>query len=228
MTRFLSPPWATALLALAAAAGPARADYFYLWTADTPLALSDHSGMGVTLTAGGDPSGPTGPVSGPQGLAAASLATFVNPGVTGTDTFSQGQRLAVGLTLVDGTDSEKVSFPIGVAGSLTAGGANSLTYTFLGGTSGDLTTAQALTVNGHPYTVALQMTDTGTGIVLASIVPVTSSGGGSSGDAGGGAGGPVNTAPEPSGLVLAAIGTGSVLMLLRKAVGTFRDSQLVT
>jgi hypothetical protein len=50
-----------------------------------------------------------GTLSGSQSVVAATLSTFVNAGVTGTDTFSHGQSLALGLQVVDGTDSEKVS-----------------------------------------------------------------------------------------------------------------------
>jgi hypothetical protein len=223
MTRSSPLLGVVSLLALAAA-GPARADYFYLWSADTPTALSDHSGMQVNLTPGGT-AVPTGPVTGTQSVVAASLSTFVNPGVTGTDTFSQGQRLALGLQVTDGTDSEKVSFHLGVSGSLSAGGASQLVYSFLDGLTRDLT------VNGHQYLVTLDPSIGSPGRVTATIAlgaPAGgTTGGGSSG--GGSTGGststPPSNAPEPSGLVLAALGTASLTPWCRGLWGRLRTAR---
>jgi len=207
-------------LFLLAAAGSARADYFYGWSADTPLTFSDHSGMHASLTPGGNPVGPTGPVSGPQSVVAATLSTFINPGVSGTDTFSQGQRLGLGLQVVDGTASEKVRFAIGVSGSLTAGGNSQLSYSFLDGLTRDLT------VNGHQYVVSLNPSITSTGNILATITP-DAAGGGSSGGGGGGSGGGPSTAPEPSSLVLAVAGTACLAACCRRLWERLRVARLV-
>ncbi len=215
MTQSVARLVPAALCALAAV-GPARADYFYGWSADTPLVISDHSGMAVGLTAGGNPAALTGPASGPQSVVAATLSTFVNAGVTGTDTFSHGKSLALGLQVVDGTDSEKVRFAIGVSGSLTAGGANDISYSFADGLTRDLT------VNGHHFHVALDASHTGTGEILATITPDAASGGGSSGG-----GPPPSTAPEPSALVLAAVGTASLAVCCRAFWRRLRPARLV-
>ena len=189
MTRSSALVGVASLLALAAA-GPARADYFYLWSADTPTAFSDQSGMHVTLSAGN--AVPAGPVSG-----------------------TQSRVLALGLQISDGTDSSKVSFSLGVSGSLSAGG-NLLAYSFLDGLTRDLT------VNGHQYLVTLDPSITTSGNIFATISPAGAGGGGTTSGgttevgttAGGSTGGsttaPPSNAPEPSALVLAALGTVSL------------------
>jgi hypothetical protein len=206
--------FAGCLLALVIISSPVRADYFYLWSADTPTAFSDHSGMQVHLTAGGNPVGATGPVSGDQSVVAATLSTFINPGVTGTDTFSQGQGLALGLTVADGTSSGKVSFSLGVSGSLSADGSNHLIYSFLNGLSRDLT------VNGHQYLISVNPSITSSGNILATIAPAATGSGGS------GSPSPSN-APEPSALVLAASGAGSLVVYCRRLWGRLRSARLV-
>jgi hypothetical protein len=209
-----SPLLGVASLLALAVAGPARADYFYLWSADTPTAFSDHSGMHVTLSGGNTV--PAGPVSGTQsGVVAASLSTFVNAGVTGTDTFSQGQRLALGLQVTDGADAEKVSFSLGVSGSLTAGDASRLVYTFLDGLTRDLT------VNGHQYLVTLDPTLTSSGQITATIALGTEAGG----STGGSTSVPPSNAPEPSALVLAGLGTASLTPWCRGLRERFRAAR---
>jgi hypothetical protein len=178
-------------LGLMLAGGPVRADYFYNWGPDNPVVFSDNAGMHVTITDGAQ----IGPVSGTQHMIATSLATFINPGVTGSDTFSQGQKLALGLDLTDGTQAGNVSFAIGVSGSLSASSSSGLTYTFLNGTT------QTMTVNGTQYTVTLDGIGVIPGAITATITPSTP-GGGSSDPAGT----PPSSAPEPSSLVLAVLG----------------------
>ena len=230
MTRSSALVGVASLLALAAA-GPARADYFYLWSADTPTAFSDQSGMHVTLSAGN--AVPAGPVSGTQSrVLAASLSTFINAGATGSDTFSKGQRLALGLQISDGTDSSKVSFSLGVSGSLSAGG-NLLAYSFLDGLTRDLT------VNGHQYLVTLDPSITSSGSLFATISSAAAAGGGTTGGgttgggmtAAGSTGGSTtaspSNAPEPSALVLAASGAGSLVVYCRRLWGRLRSARLV-
>ncbi len=120
---------ALTLLLFAVVATPAHADYFYNWGPSLPTVFSDNSAMHVTLSDGGQ----VGPVSGQQQMTATVLSTFINPGVTGTDTFSQGQTVGLGLDLTDGTAAGHVTFNIGISGSLTAGdpGLSALSYTFL-------------------------------------------------------------------------------------------------
>jgi hypothetical protein len=154
--------------------------------------------MHITITDGDQ----IGPVSGVQHMVATSLSTFVNPGVTGTDTFSQGQQLALGLDLTDGTATGTVSFTIGVSGSLSADGTSNLTYSFLNGTS------QTMTVNGALYTVTLDGMGTIPGDILATITPgsagtTSSSGGG--GSSSGTSSPATSNAPEPSSLLLAGL-----------------------
>src|SRR5262245_3910424 len=97
------------LVALAVAGSPARADYFYSFSPiDNPTVLSDHSGMGIIV----NNQNQVGPIS--TGLnsnvVAATLSTFINPGVTGSDTFNTGQQSTVKLTIVDGTQNAAVNF----------------------------------------------------------------------------------------------------------------------
>ncbi len=194
MNRTVLLLWSVTLLMLAGA--PVHADYFYNWGPDNPVVFSDNAGMHVTITDGAQ----IGPVSGTQHMIATSLATFINPGVTGSDTFSQGQQLALGLDLTDGTQAGNVSFKIGVSGSLSADGSSGLTYSFLNGTT------QTMTVNGTLYTVTLDGIGVIPGDITATITPgmlSTTTGGGSSDPSGSQA---PSTAPEPSSLVLAVLG----------------------
>jgi hypothetical protein len=199
---------ALALILFAAAATPARADYFYNWGPSLPTVFSDNSGMRVTLS----DENQSGPVSGVQHMTASILSTFVNAGVTGTDTFSQGQTVSLKLDLTDGTMAGNTAFKIGISGTLSASNPSisNLTYAFLDGTT------RSFTVNGTSYGVTLDGPGTIPGSILATITPgglpaIGGGGtGGSSGSGGtGGSGGTTTSnAPEPSTLVLAALGTG--------------------
>src|SRR5262249_52408830 len=77
-----------AVAALALAGGPAaRADYFYNFSPITnPTVFSDHSGMSITL----GNQAQVGPIATNQNtnVVATTLSTFINPGITGTDTFN--------------------------------------------------------------------------------------------------------------------------------------------
>jgi hypothetical protein len=185
-------------LALVMLTGSVHADYFYNWGPDNPVVFADHSNMHITISDGDQ----IGPVSGVQHMVATSLSTFINPGVTGTDTFSQGQQLALGLDLTDGTAAGNVSFKIGVSGSLSADGTSNLTYSFLNGTQ------QKMTVNGTLYTVTLDGMGTIPGDIMATITPgsaesTSNSGGG--GSSSGTSSPAASNAPEPSSLVLAGL-----------------------
>jgi hypothetical protein len=188
----------SALAIVLLAGSSARADYFYNWGPDNPVVFADHSNMHISIS----DSAHVGPVSGAQHMVATSLSTFINPGVTGTDTFSQGQQLALGLDLTDGTAAGNVSFKIGVSGSLSADGSSKPTYSFLNGTT------QTMTVNGTLYTVTLDGMGTIPGDILATITPGSA---GSTSSSGGGSSSPSATppttsnAPEPSSLVLAGL-----------------------
>jgi hypothetical protein len=208
-----APALGVVLALVLATAGTARADYFFNWGPDNPVVFSDHAGMHVTLTDGDQ----IGPVSGTQHMIATSLGTFINPGVTGTDNFSHGQKLALGLDLTDGMGHGNVSFSIGVSGSLSA--ANSaVSYSFLDGTT------RSLTVNSHPYTVTINGPGPIPGTIMATITPglaPTTGGGGGVGGTGG-SGGTPQSAPEPSTIVLSALGAaGGLLGCLRG----WRDGQ---
>jgi hypothetical protein len=209
---------ALALLLFAGAAIPARADYFYNWGPSLPTVFSDNSGMHVTLSDGDQ----IGPVSGIQHMTATVLSTFVNPGVTGTDTFSQGQTVSLKLDLTDGTQAGNVAFNIGISGTLSASNPSisNLSYAFLDGTT------RSLTVNGTSYGVTLALDGPGTipGSILATITPgglPATGGGGTGGSTGTGGGGGTTTsnAPEPSTLVLAALGGGLVTVICWRRFG---------
>jgi hypothetical protein len=233
------------LMAVALVGSPAaRADYFYSFQPiDNPTVLSDHSGMGIIV----NNQTQVGPIS--TGLnsnvVAATLSTFINPGVTGTDTFNTGQESTVKLTIVDGTQNDTVNFGLKFSGSLSASNSQ-IGVAFDNGQS---TETKTLTVNGHQYTITLDKlvppgvpgAPPGTvggaqgsipGSVGGQILAGIQVGGGTSGDTGGdtsggttaggttaggtggttggttgggGTGGP-NNAPEPSTMVLSALG----------------------
>jgi hypothetical protein len=221
---------AVASLSLLLAGGSARADYIYNWDPDVPKIFSDHAGMLVQLTNGGQ----VGPVSGNQNTVATVLSTSINPGVTGSDTFTQNNLTGLKLTITDGTQNGSVDFPLRITGSLSAQ-ASQLTYNFLDGTS------KSLTVNGHNYTATLNGGVSGAvpGTIRA-LIATASSGGTGSGNTGSGSTGsggtgsgstgsggtgsgstgsgstggtttsPPHSAPEPASVALA--GLGSVLL----------------
>jgi hypothetical protein len=196
-----------AILVLATA-GTARADYFFNWGPDIPIVFSDNAGMHVTISDGPQ----VGPVSGTQQMIATSLGTFINPGVTGTDTFSNGQKLALGLDLTDGTGHGNVSFSIGISGSLSAA-TSAVSYSFLDGTT------RSMTVNNHPYTVTIDGPGPIPGSIVATITPglAPTTGGGGGGGGTGGSGGTPQSAPEPSTMVLSALGVaGGLLGAIRR------------
>jgi PEP-CTERM motif len=214
----MSASFGALALVLFAAAAPARADYFYNWGPSLPTVFSDNSGMHVTLSDGDQ----VGPVSGVQHMTATVLSTFVNAGVTGTDTFSQGQAVGLAIDLTDGTQAGHVTFDIGISGTLSAGNpsVSNLSYAFLDGTT------RTMTVNGTQYGVTLDGPGTIPGSILATITPggLPLTGGGSGGTGGtggtGGSGGTTTSnAPEPSTLVLAALGTGLVTVICWRRFG---------
>src|SRR5207249_2827690 len=84
-------------------------------------------------------------------VVAATLSTFINPGVTGTDTFSTGQFATVKLTVIDGTDNGSVSFGLKFSGSLAANNAQ-IGVSF---DNGQQSETKSLTVNGNQYSITL-------------------------------------------------------------------------
>jgi hypothetical protein len=196
-----------AVLALAlATAGTARADYFYNFSpTDFPTVYSDHSGMGINLINQTQ----IGPISTGHdtNVVAVTLSTFINPGITGSDTFTTGQHSTVSVTITDGTAHASTNFGLLFTGSLSAS-TSGISVAFDGPSS------KPLTVNNHQYTITLD-----------SIVPpgvpgaISGSVGGrilagiQVGPPGGGppSGGPPQNAPEPSTLVLSALGAAGGL-----------------
>jgi hypothetical protein len=135
------------VLALMMLAGSGRADYFYNFSPiDFPTVYSDHSGMGINIT--NQPQ--VGPIATSQdtNVVAATLSTFINPGVTGTDTFTTGQHSTIALTIVDGLENGTVEFGVKFSGSLAAD--NSRIQVEFDGPS-----SKTVTVNGQQYTVSL-------------------------------------------------------------------------
>jgi hypothetical protein len=210
------------------AGGSARADYLYNWDPDVPKVFSDHSGMQVDLTNGKT----VGPVSGNQNMAVTVLSTLINPGVTGSDTFTQNNTTGLKLTITDGTQNGSVDFGLRITGSLSAEHSN-LTYTFLDGTT------KTLTVDGHAYTVSVdQASGSVPGSIGAKILVGTTAGGTTAGGttaggttaaastAGGTTGGGTTgggttgssggtgqaSAPEPSSVALAGLGAALVAL----------------
>jgi hypothetical protein len=197
---------AGAVLALLVATGPAaRADYFYTFSAiDNPTVLSDHSGMGIVVNS--QPQiGPVGTNSNTN-VVAATMSTFINPGVTGSDTFNTGQSSTIKLTVIDGTQNASVQFGLSFTGSLSANNSQ-IGVAF---DNGQTTESKQLTVNGNQYTVTLNSIvppgvpgdPPGTvggkpgaipgsvgGQILAGIAVGGGSGGGNGGDGGGQQGG---------------------------------------
>jgi hypothetical protein len=223
-----------ALALLLLAAPQARADYFYNFSpVDFPTVLSDHSGMQINVN--NQPQ--IGPISTghDSNVVATTLTTFINPGVSGTDTFSQGQHSTIALTITDGTQHATVDFGLTFSGSLSAT-TSEIKVAFSGPST------QVVTVNGHAYTIKLdsivppgvpgaiagsvggeilagvQVTTTGTGTTSTGTTSTGTTGTGTTSNAGtsnggttgGGTtgGGTTSTAnaPEPSSLVLSALG----------------------
>ncbi len=183
-----------------------RADYIANWGPDIPTVYSDHTAWQVNLS----DEAQTGTLSGRTTLTAAVLTTgSVNPAIaTGADAFSQGQKAALGLDIVDGTQHGNVSFPVAISGSL-AGSGSGLGLNFPEGQT------KSVDVNGHHYTVALLGPGSVPGTLQASIddgttattplpplPPPPPTGTGSNSGNGGG----TPNAPEPSALVLAGLG----------------------
>ena len=194
----------SSLLALTTATSSGRADYFYNWGPSLPIVYSDNSGMHITLSDGDQ----TGPVSGQQHMIATVLSTYVNPGVRGTDNFSQGQTVALALDLTDGTQAGHITFSISISGSLTAGSPDltNLSYTFLDGIS------RALTLNGTVYGISLDGPGTIPGSIMATITP-----GGPVADPSDAPDGTTNNMPEPTTLVLGTQGlVGATLTAWRR------------
>ncbi len=200
------------LVALVSAmGGTARADYFYNFSPiDFPTVLSDHSGMGINLV--NQPQ--VGPVSTGQNtnVVATTMTTFINPGITGTDTFTTGQHSTIALTITDGTQNATVNFGLTFTGSLSAT-SSQISIGFTGPTT------ESLTVNGNLYTVTLDsivppgipgaIPGSVGGQILAGIqVTQGGGGGGTTGGGGGttGGGGGTNNAPEPSTMILSVLG----------------------
>jgi hypothetical protein len=215
-----------ALVALVSAmGGTARADYFYNFSPiDFPTVLSDHSGMGINLV--NQPQ--VGPITTGQNtnVVATTMTTFINPGITGTDTFTTGQHSTIALTIIDGTQNATVNFGLKFSGSLSAT-SSQISIGF------DGPTTQTLTVNGQQYSVTLNsivapgipgaIPGSVGGQVLAGIQISGGGGdgggtgtggggtggggdGGGTGTGGGGDGGGTNNAPEPSTMILSVLG----------------------
>jgi hypothetical protein len=193
----MRPSVATALVGALLAfwlAANARADYLFNWDPVVPTVYSDQSGMRIDLS--DEPQSPF--VSGSQNMVATALRTFINPGVEGSDTFTQNTSTTLKLAIVDGEAIGTLEFGLMFSGSLSAAG-SSLSLSFL-----DETT-KALTINGELYTVSLTAPSAIPGEVQASIrvgeddpepPPVEEDPPPP----------PVNNAPEPSSLALACLG----------------------
>jgi hypothetical protein len=173
-----------------------RADYYYNFSpVDFPTVYSDNSGMGITIN--NQPQ--VGPIS--TGLdtnvVAATMTTFINPGVTGTDTFNTGQHSTLALTITDGTELGTVAFGLKFSGSLAANN-SSIKVEF------DGPSTQTMTVNGNLYSIKLDsivppgipnaIPGSVGGRILAGIEVNPPGGGGS------------NNTPEPSTMVLSFLG----------------------
>jgi hypothetical protein len=114
------------------------------------------------------------------------------------------------LTIVDGTENGSVTFDLGFSGSLSAS-QSSLTFSFRDGAT------KALSVNGTDYTVALAVPSSIPGEIHATITTGADPPGDGPGVPPDGGGGPVNNAPEPSGILLAVLGVaGAVLARSQK------------
>ncbi len=187
----------------------ARADYYYNFgPVDSPTVYSDNSGMGINLS--NQPQ--VGPIatSMDTNVVATTLTTFINQGVTGTDTFSTGQHSGLALTIVDGNQNGTVQFGLNFSGTLAANNSQ-LKVDF---ESGD---TKSMTINGNQYTVKL---DTivppgvpgaipgGVGGTIYAGIYVEPGGGGDNGggDNGGGGTNPPSNTPEPSTMLLSGLG----------------------
>lgn len=197
MQFFSTLSFTSALLSLLfLASSRSRADFIYNWGPDIPTVYSDNSAAQVNLS----DEAQSAPVTGSQTMTATILTTLINPGSTGPLPFSQGQRVAVGLDILDGTEHGNVSFRVGISGQLSDDGSG-LSLDFLDGNT------REVTVNGQHYTVSLLGPGTIPGTLQASIMvnadepePEPDQGGNGGNDP------PPANVPEPSAVVLALMG----------------------
>ena len=142
----LSLHWGCALGLLLVTGLGARADYYYNFSpVGDPTIYSDNAGMGIVLAQ--QPN--IGPIATNQNtnVVAATMTTFINQGVTGTDTFTS-KSTTLSLTIVDGTDHASTTFGLTFSGSLSAE-TSQIKVAFTGPTT------QVLTVGGNQYSITL-------------------------------------------------------------------------
>ncbi|HTU17319.1 MAG TPA: hypothetical protein VMG10_04595 [Gemmataceae bacterium] len=202
----LSAPFGIALIVLlAAAASQARADYLNWTYTSTP------SVVGVTVGAGSPSGGATvsltnfnnaaGATSIPV-IAYVTSTSVAAPGVS----FNGSSSYNLALTITDGTthDSGTLNFTGTITGSLSA------TSSSLVNTLTPVTT-NSLTLDGHTYTVSIPNADllspnSPQTNIMATVSVSDASQGGNPSPQGGSTPPPVQSAPEPTSLVLGSLG----------------------
>jgi hypothetical protein len=216
-------PCALALGFLLLAKADTRADFIswsYNWTHTPAVVPSDGAGSsqpghgtgGITLT---NHQGGTG--SGNSDVVATEITTFSSASVNAPDHFTNTKySLILGLTDSASHRSGMLTFNGVLNGTLSLTSAN-IKNTF----AGPLT--QRLDLGGNLYTVTIgpyaapgipDATQTGSISAHISVQPDAPIGGGTHGGGGGvqGAGGGSNQAPEPSTLLLAALGLSALAL----------------
>lgn len=182
-----------------------RADYYYDFSPiSNPTIYSDHSGMGIILA--NQPQ--IGPIASGANtnVVAATMTTFINSGVTGTDSFTD-KTATLQLTIVQGSDKATGTWQLTFGGSLSAE-TSQITVAFVGGIN-----TQILTVDGTQYKVTLNtivppgiptaIPGSVGGSIVAGTISVQPGGGGGN-----------TTTPEPSTMILSCLGL-SLLGLAR-------------
>jgi PEP-CTERM motif len=195
MKRSLPPLWAAALLLAAPAARADHAPWSYEWT-PTAFEMASTTGAGaVNFTAG------SGTADGNSTVVAMNLEAFSTADPSTPDTFVDASyAISIALTDTMSGESGSLSFAGLFNGSLSTGAVN-IDNEFTGEPE------QSLVLGGRTYTVTI-------GPYTAPGVPGTPNLGAISasvavtGD--GPAPPPPNTTPEPSSLVLAALGVSSL------------------
>ena len=187
------------LLALTlVAAPPARADYYYNFDPVDATIYSDNAGMRINI----DNQPQVGPIKSgvDTNIVAATLTTAINQGVAGIDAFNKSTQLK--LTITDGSEAKSILFGLKFTGSLSAQ-YSQIKVAF------DGAAPEPIMVNGNRYSVSLNsIVPPGVpGAIKGSVGGTIVAGIHNDPDPGDpGDPPPTNNTPEPSSMLLGALG----------------------
>jgi hypothetical protein len=209
MKRLLTQ-FVASLAAAAALAAPAYADPSWTYTTNaSPLAVApDVPGGGLVLTSQSTPSAVT---TGGSGIVATTVLGTIS---LGTDHYTNaGYEVDIGINDQGSGQSHTFAFHGQFSGDFSATTGSNITHQFLDPVTNQPVAdkvSESFTIGGNLYTVTLDphVIIGALGSFPASIggfVDVNGSGGGT-GSGGDGGGGGIQTTPEPSTMVLSALG----------------------